>query len=333
MTTEFKIMCSLKIAHGYYAENCCDFDFVLPADTQELLRKGRLVSRVRDGVWYVLCEMQDGAATVPLAGSKIRIGLRLNNPYFSNITNFDFAAGAPLYTNQTTPNTLALTTRVTRVGESFVHPLSKTARPVTLTLRDAQSTVVQVDTIEAAHDRSDISYALTGRKPGVYSVTAVYPSETVTTQYYVDRDFQADIFGVVEISLNSAFYTTAPAFLITYTAKQQVLKYFVVVQNYSLADFNDLAVSDEGYVEEARPRINFTRVNSAAFTPDDIPPALLASGTDRVVLFKSQAVVARQELGRKKIQLKKKNDVLITHLPQPSMPRADANLIVNLSKP
>jgi hypothetical protein len=60
---------------------------------------------------------------------------------------------------------------------------------------------------------------------------------------------------------------------------------------------------------------------------------MLGGGNIRVVLFKSQAVVARREKARKKIQLKKNGDILIAHLPQPSGDRANGNVIVRISKP
>lgn len=90
---------------------------------------------------------------------------------------------------------------------------------------------------------------------------------------------------------------------------------------------------DAGFQEDGRLQINFIKVSAESFTPAEIPPELVGNTSAKVVLFKSQNAVARAEKGRKKIQLKRNNDVLITHLPQPGSEKTNANLIVSVSKP
>ena len=68
MTTTFRILCTLAIAHSYYSDGCRDFDFVIPADTTGVFRNGKLIAKVLDGALTVLYEADEGAsALAPLA--------------------------------------------------------------------------------------------------------------------------------------------------------------------------------------------------------------------------------------------------------------------------
>jgi hypothetical protein len=141
------------------------------------------------------------------------------------------------------------------------------------------------------------------------------------------------VFGVVEVRIADGFYTARAAFEIAFAARQETLRYYLVVSRYSDAELAQLTVSDAGFGEEGRPEIKFTKVPAAGFTPAEIPPALLDGGGATVMLFRSQAPVERRRRGRRKIQLNRNGEVLIEHLPQPGAERPSADLIVHLSKP
>lgn len=141
------------------------------------------------------------------------------------------------------------------------------------------------------------------------------------------------IFGVVDIRLDAGFSTNPPAFEIAFTAREETLRYYLVVKRYSTAEISQLTVSDAGFTEEGRAEIRFTRVPAEDIAPAEIQPSLLGNAEATVVLFRSQAPVARQSRGRRKIQLSRNGEVLIEHLPQPGAERATADLIVHLSKP
>jgi hypothetical protein len=143
---------------------------------------------------------------------------------------------------------------------------------------------------------------------------------------------RAGLFCVVEIELDAAFYTAPPEFAIEFDAREETLKYYVVARNYTTSEFNQLDVTDAGFTADARPRIDFSRVAASSFAADDIPPRLLGGAGVRVALFRSQQPVARQEKARRRIQLARNNDVVISQLPQPSAAAATANLVVHLSK-
>jgi hypothetical protein len=141
------------------------------------------------------------------------------------------------------------------------------------------------------------------------------------------------VFGVVEARIDAGLYSEPAAFEIAFDAREETLRYYLVVRRYSAAELEQLSVSDAGFTEEARPEVRFTKVPAAAFTAAEIPPALLGGSDATVVLFRSQAPVARRQRGRRKIQLSRNGEVLIEHLPQPGAERATADLIVHLSKP
>lgn len=337
MTIQFRNLFTLEVAHGYYRAGCQDFEFLLPADTVRQFQNGKLLARVRAGKLYVLFEANEAHAPLAsIAGAKLRIGLKLRNPCFSNFTRLDFDVGTAkvLYCNRAVPGALDAPVAVALVGPVFGHTLSKPDRPVTVTVKEASGHALAAQTITADNDRRRVAFDLTGQPPASYAIEERYPAETTTTGIYLDPELrQAGVFGVVEIRVLNGFYTNAPAFQVPFAAREETLKYYVVARNYSEAEFTQLSVTDAGFTEDVRPQVAFTKVAAAEFTASELPSALLKPGPDRLVLFKSQTAVARQETARKKIQLNKNGEVLIAHLPQPGVAQARADLIVHIAKP
>jgi hypothetical protein len=337
MITNFQTLCTVTILHSYYIGDCKDFDFMIPPDTATLLQNGKLLAKVRDGRLYILFEADaTGAALAMIAGKKLRIGLKLLNPYFNNFSNLNFAfsVSTPFYENATAANALDAAKELSLVGPRFSHALLDPARPVTVRLKDAQGQALQTNTVSSTNNRDQVSYDLTGQAPGAYAIEETYPGDTKTASYYCDGAMQQlGIFGIIEIKIDSSFYVNAPAFAITFEAKKETLKYYVAARHYSEADFEQLAVADAGFTTDKRPEVKFTKVASSAFTAEEISPALLNGDDVRVVLFKSQTAVPRQEKARSKIQLSRNTDVLIKHLPQIGAEKIDGNFIIHLLKP
>jgi hypothetical protein len=321
--------------HDYYGEGCKDFDFIIPADTAQSLGNGKLIAKVRDGRLLILFQSDEsGTARASSAGQTLRFGLKLLNPYFSNFTDFNFNPYTPLYRNSTNPNTLDAAIKMVLTGKVFSHTLTDTARPATVTLQDASGQILQTDTITTANNHSSVSYDLTGQPAGAYTVTESYPETTKAIAYYLDTELRwQGIFGFVEIKVDNSFYTTAPEFEIRFAAKKETLKYYLVAKNYKDADFNQLIVVDKGYTEDGRPQVNFIKVVSSDFTADDISPEMFGNNGVKVMLFKSQEKLARQEKARKNIQINKNGEELIKNLPQPSTNMAKADLIIQISNP
>jgi hypothetical protein len=333
MTTKFRKLFTLAVSHGYYSDECRDFNFVIPGNTSTLLRNGKLIAKVLDGKLNVLYEADDeGTALVTMAGAKLRFGMKLINPLFSNIT--DFAAPTPLYRNSMTAEKLDPPLNVALTGRLLCHAITKTSRPVTVSLKNQAGQRLLTETITAENDRSTVSCELSGQSTGAYSLLESYAGENQEFTYYADPELlQANVFGIIEIEINSDFYISRPSFTISFNAKQETLKYYVVASNYNATEFEHLSVTDNGFAEEGRELINFTRVPSDAFTADEIQPGTLARGNAKIVLFKSQTAVLRQESARKKIQLSKNGDILIKHLPQAGADRTSGDIVIHIFKP
>lgn len=333
MITSFRTLFTLSVAHGYYTSGCRDFEFSVPAETAATLRNGKLLAKMLDGRLNLLYEADDGgAALVSLAGSKLRFGIKLLNPLFSNFT--DFAVPTPLYRNNAAVGSLDPAMATTMAGRILIHAVTKADQLVSVTVNDSKGQALHPEKITVASDRSTVSVDLSEQAAGLYSLVENYPAETKTIPYYSDPELlQAGAFGAVEIKIGSGFYVSPPSFTISFNAKQETLKYYLVVSNYTANEFDHLSVADNGFTEEGRPRINFTKVPSASFTPNEIPPGMISKAGERVVLFKSQTVVARREKARGKIQLSKNGDVLIKHLPQPGADKSGGDVVIHISKP
>lgn len=337
MKTQFKTLFEVTVAHPYYRKTCEDVAFLIPGETAQVLRNGKLLARELAGRLYVLFEADEGGAALkPVPGKTLRLGLRLLNPFFSNFTkvNESFASSRLLYENAVAPAALDAPTKVQLIGHIVSHALTDSARPVTVTLSDRAGLALQTDVITAAVNSSAISYDLTALPPGAYTIDEHFPGGLTRNPYYSDAELlQAGVFGVLEIRIDGSFYGAPPHFQIEFEPREETLKYYVVGRHYANADIAQLSVADAGFGEDGRPQINFTKVLAGAFTDDEIPPAFLTDSSGQVVLFKSQAVVARSEKARKKIQLKKNGEVLIAHLPQPRPEKTNADLVIAISKP
>jgi hypothetical protein len=341
MIIQFFKLLTITITHTYYSENCRDFAFIIPADTAQLLRDGKLLAKVVDGRLIILFEAdEEGVSLVPIAGKTLRIGLALRNPYFSNFSDLGPDSGALtlLYLNSDTSAALN-TEKTILVGNVLSHLLADKARPVLVSLKDSNGLSVRTETITATDSRTSVSYDLTAQQAGSYLISELYPGSSATSTIYHDAELlQHRPFGVIEIKIDNSFYTTTPKPLdpeleIAFEASKDTLKYYVVAKNNTNALFFDkLTIVDVGYNEENRPEVLFDRVSGTALGDDDIPAALLGEIPENILLFKSRDKVSRQETARKKIQLTKNGDVLIRHLPQLAADKVNGDIIIQISK-
>jgi hypothetical protein len=315
-----------------------DARLVIPQLTERTLAGGKLLARQKNGVLHVLFET-DAAGTpyVKLDAVRLRFGLQLRNPYFSNFTPLaaDFPARKLYFNNQADPVQLVADEPFVLLPPVFAHEPSSSTRPVTVSLRNAAGAVVASGTLAAGDARPALSFDLRQVESGPLELSEEFPGSTKTVLCYLDPENRPlDLAGIVEIDIAQSFYTTPPDFVIAFAARQEVLRYYVVARNYSQQFFNQLEVRDEGFAEETRPQIQFERVASASFSAAELPVSLLGSGPDqRVVLFRSTTPVARSERARRKIQLIRQNEVIIPNLPQPSASMAKAEFVIHVSKP
>lgn len=336
MTTRFLVLCTLDVTHVYYGGSCRDFTFVIPDDVAGLLRRGRLLQRTLDGKLYVLFEADENDAPLtPLPGAVMRIGLRLNNAFFSNFTSLAFSPGSAVavYTNGAGGTQLGAPATALLSGRLLTAALSQDARPATVTATNAGGLAPPPIVVTAAADQESVSFDLTGFPPGLYTVVEKYPGNVEhTSVFYLAPELAHEpLFGVVEIAIAAGFYAAPPAFSIAFDARAETLKYYVVGRNYTDPEFDQIAVTQMS--ANGPPEIAFTKKLPASFTPSDLPPSLVAPGGDKLALFESTALVKRRAGGYARVQLSRQNAVVISNLPQVTPDRPNADLIVHLSKP
>jgi hypothetical protein len=331
----FLPLLTLEINSSYYSGICEDFDFVPTAETLQYFKEGRLLTRLQNGRLFLLFEVDEaGEPIISLIDQTLSIGLKLMNPLFLNFTglNFDPESMLSVYKNTDNPAALDAPIQAQRVSFSFLHPISHSTRPVSIELISSGGQTLFTEALTTSQQTA-VRFDLSDYPAGIYQVVATHPDRADTTQYYVnDTFFRESILGVVEITIDSAFYTAPPSFSLSFSSKNQSLEYYIVANQYSEAEFDQLTVLDAGFTEESRDEINFSRVLPADFTTTELDPALLGPDTAQIALFRSQVPLPRQALGRKKIQLHKNGDVLIPHLPQPGAGAANSTLIVQVSK-
>jgi hypothetical protein len=332
MIVQYRTLCTFRVVHGYYGGTCPCFELVVPEEAAREARRARLLFKQLTGTLHVLYEADEsGAPRVSPASLRLRVGLRLIDPAFANVTEpgAAWAGGFVHFANSVTPAALDAGTPRTLAGVLLAHTPSRSQRPVTVRAVDQHGTTLDTQTVVPEYDRPSLSFDLHGAAAGRLTIEESYGGELHEASYYLHPELRAaGAFGVVEIDVAPSFYTTPPSFEISFQARRQRLHYYLVVDNYSEGDFNALRVAD---ADETRA-IAFTRVPVSSFTAAELPPALLASGATRLALFRSDEPVARQKLGLKKLQLSRNGDVLIPHLPQPGEGRPDANLIIHISK-
>lgn len=336
MMISVKNLFVVGISHSYYQGVCRDFSFTIPSDTARTLGNGRLLARVIDDQLIVAYEVNaaGNGPVVDLTDRRLRFGLRLTNVDFGNFTALSPvpAGSIHVYQNATTASAFDAPATPRLVTAIFSHPLSGSTRPATVSVTRDGATV-QTDTVRAGRDTA--TFDLRGVAPGRIDVHEVFAGGTThISNYYLDAESQQDrVFAIVEVDIAAGFYTSPPTLPIAFDAKEETLKYYVVVTNYSNADVATLSVKDAGFLQEGRPEIVFSKVLPAAFTVGELPASMLAGSGSSLLLFKSQAPVRRRAVGRRKLQLKKGNDAMIAELPQPGPSATTADVIVHLKRP
>ncbi len=342
MITRFSPLCTLDVTHTYYGGACRDFVYVVPADTAALLKRARMLLRVMDGRVHVLFEAaEDGTPLLTLPGARLRLGLRLANPSFLNFTILPMTPGAEVavYANRAAATALVPPVAAALTGRVLTRTLSRTDRPVTVTAVNADNKGPEPVTVSQAGQPS-ISFDLDGFAPGLFTVKEDYHGVpiTVTTTHYADAELSREaLFGVIEIEVAAAFYTTAAAFTIAFDAPAETLNYYVVAANYTDTEFSQLDVAHSATLaaDAGVPVITFRKIPSSAFTAAELPISVLGGDSGRVVLFRSNGPVRRRNGGYPGVQLTRDGAVIRSSLPQaaPDRPRADQVVHLLKSKP
>lgn len=332
MRIAFQPLATVVPQHPYYAGGCRDIEFIPTSATADLLRAGRSIARMRDGALHLLYEVDDAPDTPisSLAGRTLYFGLRLANPYFVNFTAPVIAEAGltPFYANTTQPTALDAPVGITLTGGMHAHTATAAARPLDLVLRSGSHAL---ETLQLLADQDTAGFDLRKLSPGPYRIDEEDAGVPVQQHpLLVDPDLRDyGVWGVLALTVDADFYANAPQLDITFSSRQETLRYYVVASNFPQAEFDQLMVNDQG---DINPKIVFSR-QVTPFPAGYLDPALLGAPGSRIAVFESQTQVARSERGRRKLKLSRNSTVLIEHLPLPGPEKVKADLIVHLSKP
>jgi len=149
MTSQFNTLFSLSVSHEFYAGLCPDFRFYWQEDSVRRLKRGRMVSKIINGAVYCLYRADhDNSPLIDLSGEKLLVALTLNNPYFSNFTDYEQSDQLSFYSNDDEPHSLAFKHSLNLVGSVLTHRISQINRPVTIALNNSIGEVIDTQTVQ-----------------------------------------------------------------------------------------------------------------------------------------------------------------------------------------
>ena len=330
---DFHPLWTLEVQHAFFGGTCDALEFLVPPSTQLALAGAHAIARPRDGRLHVLYEAgENGQPLSPLAGRRFLFGLQPREPSFELITvPLGVASGdTALWRNAPDADALTSADAVRMSGERLrIEPRSP-QRPLTVRLFDATDTQraqTLLDTVDEAWT-----------PPGLFTRGAWRVEEDdgnglpQSWRLHVEPEL-AGAWGLLELTVDAGHIAAGHAFTLSFAARSDTLRYYVVASRFGEAEFNQVQVLDNGFAAESRPAIQFNRVLPAAFGAGHLAPGLLdPSGNARIALFEAQASVARRARGPSGLELHRNGDLLIGNLPQPGADRPDAQFVVHLSQ-
>jgi hypothetical protein len=339
--SRFGVLVRLALRHDWFADGALRrVEYLLGADAQHLLARGRLQARVRDGVLHLLVERDEGGApriALP-EGSTLWIGVRPDLAALAHVTLPLAQAGrCALFEQRAAVDAFDAPRSVVLASAFAPVPLTGLASPRTLVVFDDDAREVARQTVAQGDDPAALDLR---RLPiGRYAVEASDGAAPVQRSDWLLHPelHAAGVSIVAALTLSPALYAAPqpPTLEIALAAPSQALEYYVVARNFAANEFNQLAVRDRGFGDEGRPEIEFDRIAEADLDPaTDLAPAQLgADAGARIALFRSRAAVARRERAPRRISLGRNGDVLVEHLPAAGAERARPQFVIHLAKP
>ena len=327
----FRPLWTVSVQHSFFGGACDALSFSVPPATERALAGAHAMVRERDGVLHVLVEVD--AADAPLSdlrGLRLQFGLRPREASFDLITTpLGVTRGdAAVWDNTADANALGAPRAVRISGEQLRIEPRSALRPLTVRLFDAAN----AQQAQIVLNVGDEAWTLPGRYTrGEWRVEEQAAGPAASWALWVEPEL-VNAWGVLALGFDAGHLPAGQAFALSFNARSDTLRYYVVANRFGLAEFNSLSVQDDGFAAEARPAILFNRVIPANFNASHLAPALLdPSGSARIALFEAQAAVARRARGPVGLALHRNGDVLIGNLPQPGAERHDAQFVVHLS--
>ena len=213
MRIHFPPLFRFEITHDYYLGGLCsDLDFVV-ASNEPAFIEGKLLARVRDNRLHVLYEADDDSAALrKISGSTLWIGLRQNNPAFSNFTLNPAPMGSMLfYRNCTSPTSFdpPLAVNMIQPGQHLLTPDNAT-RPLRLSwqyLGGASPAVVAETTLAAGENSAAFA---TGLWPhGAYQLESQANGPPQTSHWLHLPPLAAKpLWGVIASTISVLFFSS-----------------------------------------------------------------------------------------------------------------------------
>lgn len=335
MNTGFHTLWTIAVSHAFHGGVCDALAFVVPPATQEALKAMRAMAREIDGRLHVLIEQDtDGQALIDSTGRTLVFGLMPRSSSFVQYTgDMGLAKGQQaLFANSVSIDTVDAQPTGVRITSSriTITPL-RDERPLTLR-------VITANGLPKAHTTlapTDASWQWdAGMLQGEVQITEeAQPGVVLAQQRLFIAPGLTDCWGVLSLTVSSDHMVHGHDFTLALPAREDVLRYYVLVKPANQADFDSIQIQDQGAATDSRSPLTFTR-HVPPFGQGRLSPDLLDPGhTRQLVLFEASAPIARQARGPHGIALQRQGEVLIGDLPQPGADRSDAQFVVHLSKP
>ena len=338
MRTRFVPFLNVRIEHGYFDRPAEVLHLeALPA-TARLLKGWRMLTRHTPARFELMAEVDEAdqrfAPDEALLGRTLHFVLRTVDAQLDNITApLGMPPGLrPWWRSTAAPGVLAGPQALRLSGRHLRVETSFSTRPVTLRMLTEDGVERAAQVLKDGDD--GVTWPLAW-PDGLWRAEERAGASVREQAVLVDDALDAArAWGVLSLTLGAAELAAPPTYTLRLDARSDTLRYYVVAQRYSQADFDALSVLDTGAAADARPALAFARVEAAGFGPAHLSASLLdAAGTARVALFESQAPATRRERGLRGIELHRNGDVMLNHLPAPGPGRADAQFVVHLNQP
>lgn len=335
MNTGFRTLWTITVSHAFHGGACDALAFVVPPATQEALKAMRAMAREIDGRLHVLIEEDaDGHALIDSTGRTLVFGLAPRSATFVQYTaDMGLAKGQQaLFANAASVDAIdALPTGVRIAASRITITPLRDERPLTLR-------VITADGLPKAHTTlapTDANWQWdAGALQGEVRVTEEAQLGVVLAQQrLLIAPGLNDCWGALSLTVAADHVLHGHDFTLTLPAREDVLRYYVLVKPANQADFDSIQIQDQGAATDSRNPVTFTR-HTPPFAKGYLTPALLDPGhTRQLVLFEANAPIARRARGPHGIALQRQGEIQIGDLPQPGADRSDAQFVVHLSKP
>ena len=337
MNLRYASLATLAVEHAFFGNGDAAFSWLLTDAVQAHARKRRVLLKAVGQQLHIANERDESDTPfLPVQDAVLRFGLQWSHRHLDILTASAInRPNLPLFHNASNPNQLAAAEPVRLSGPALRHVLRHSDRPLQVELRDAADQILIPALVANSDDVEEISFSHYALPEGRYVVveTADDMSEQ-RTQYVVDSSLlRATPDVVFELHLADDMVANPVELVASFAAINASLKYYLVLKNFSNAQQAELNIVDQGAADDGRPSLSFNKLQSDAFTADDLPPDSLIKGDENVILFKSDTSPPRQAAVRHKLQLRRNAEVVIPHLPHAGLDQRNTDVIVYLANP